>query len=136
MAQQEGARRSGNTNAVISYTTGALASVGRKEDKLKKSEDTYKTYLSLMKKWTALLNKITDHRREALIFPDTGDEPLKYTGLAKHIYKLKMPMTLQTVEFVFTIITNDASLSKKGKKEKKRLRDEERTVSAAGAPTV
>lgn len=68
-----------------------------------------KTYLSKCKVMMRLLNNCEATRYDALIFDDDG-VPLEHTGLAAGIFKLKLPITEQTAQDLFAMISVDDTL--------------------------
>ena len=93
-----------------------------------KSEKTYNAYLSQVITMSIILKSIIDYRKEALIFEEDGEQPLKYHGRAKNVFQFVLPMTLKTLKCLFSAIANDTTLNKV---EKKRLQEEAKTAEDA-----
>jgi hypothetical protein len=68
-------------------------------------------YLSKCKVMTEILNSFATIREEALVFVD--GVPVKHTGEASKIFKLKLPMTVNVSKLLFAAISVDETLPKK-----------------------
>jgi hypothetical protein len=65
------------------------------------TEQTKKIYISQCKVMTSMIfNAAEDIRDQALVKSDNGTF-LKHTGMAKDVYKLKLPMELEVAQLLF-----------------------------------
>jgi hypothetical protein len=62
----------------------------------------------------SILNNVTLLRQVALEI-GADNEPLRHTGEASHLFKLRLPMTKDTAELLFAAISVDTTLPKKKK---------------------
>ena len=84
----------------MNFNRTQLALVARGQQKRNKSIDSINQYLSKMKVLTNLLNSIIDLREEALILNNNG-QPSKHLGGAKNIFKLRLPISMETAQLLF-----------------------------------
>ena len=75
-------------------------------------EGSSTTYISKCRVITRILNEIPIVRENALEFDEAG-VPLQYSGVAKGVYRLKLPMTVETGRTLFAAISVDTTLPKK-----------------------
>ena len=77
-----------------------------------------KGYLSKCKVMTHMLYSSNDLRLRAIEHDENG-EPIKHTGMAKDVYKLKFPITVEIGQYLFALISVDPSLPrrKRGRQE-------------------
>ena len=78
-------------------------------------DSTLKQYLGRVKTLTDLLYSYEELRELTLECNEQG-EFLKHTGKAHRLYKLKMPMTVDHVKYLFALVATDTRLAKPGKK--------------------
>ena len=69
-------------------------------------DDSKRGYMSKMKVLTNILNTIEDYRHEALEIDEESGNTLMHTGLAKNIFKLKLPITAETGRLLFAAVSN------------------------------
>jgi hypothetical protein len=83
------------------------------QDQLERSilERSKKTYLSKVKKMMRLLNECDDIRSDCLIMDD-NDKPLQHSGIASGIFKMKLPISCETAQLLFAMISIDDTLPK------------------------
>lgn len=73
-------------------------------------------YLSKCKVMTELLNKNNVIRARALLIDEQGNA-LKHTGLASRVFKLRLPMEVETAKLLFAMLSIDTSLPKRKRPE-------------------
>jgi hypothetical protein len=72
-------------------------------------------YLSKMKVMTHLLERVPALKTEALEVDENGNAK-KYTGKAQNIFKLKLPVSVDTAQKLFALLSIDPTLPRKRKR--------------------
>ena len=74
-------------------------------------ERSKKTYLSKVKVMMRLLNECDDIRSDCLIMDD-NNKPMQHSGIASGIFKMKLPISCETAQLLFAMISIDDTLPK------------------------
>ena len=100
-------------NCTLTVAQLNLVVQGQKDSTIVKESKS--NYLSKMKVMTSLLNSIPGLRSDAIELTE-GGLPVYHTGLAKHVIKLRLPMTENTARLLFAAISIDTELPRSRKR--------------------
>ena len=81
------------------------------------TEKSKKAYLSQCKVMTTMLFNAGDDIAEASLVQDDEGNYLKHNGMAKEVYKLKLPIDCDVAKLLFAQISIDDTLPRKSKKK-------------------
>ncbi len=80
-------------------------------------ESSMSEYLCRCRTMTNILSKHDSLRRMALELDSNGN-PISHTGLAHGVFKLKMPMSVESAKLLFGLLSVDTSLPNRRKRNR------------------